>query len=387
MRGKLGVLRFVSKYIAAVFSARIVAPNIDQRVINHENLPKHCLSIVVGGGGVAAQINISPESRCSPYSRSDYFYPQSIELEIISQNLDGKITSPYTGEVFPSRKQTDIEHIVATSEAHDSGLCAASAARKKIFARDLDNLTLASPSVNRYQKRDKDLSEWLPPQNQCWYVNTVVNVKAKYGLSMDSQEADVAITTLKVCNPKPACYKTSQADTLNCYAESGQSAMLSSASALNDGCFSRDSAYVISDMNIREEPSVSSALLGRALVGTYPVEGSAQGDDYCWIDIGRGWIARTSRVSATEPVGQPADQPAARSSQPQSQHDATTSQPASEQATQSPPAQSALQLYDDNGNGRITCAEARNHGIAPVRRGHPAYQYMNDRDHDGTVCE
>ena len=31
----------------------------------------------------------------------------------------------------------------------------------------------------------------------------------------------------------------------------------------------------------------------------------------------------------------------------------------------------ALQLYDDNGNGRITCAEVRSHGIAPVRRGHP----------------
>ncbi len=47
----------------------------------------------------------------------------------------------------------------------------------------------------------------------------------------------------------------------------------------------------------------------------------------------------------------------------------------------------ALGLYDDNGNGRITCAEARNHGIAPVRRGHPAYPYMNDADGDGVVCE
>ena len=36
---------------------------------------------------------------------------------------------------------------------------------------------------------------------------------------------------------------------------------------------------------------------------------------------------------------------------------------------------------------RISCAEARNHGIAPVRRGHPAYQYMNDADNDGVVCE
>ena len=47
----------------------------------------------------------------------------------------------------------------------------------------------------------------------------------------------------------------------------------------------------------------------------------------------------------------------------------------------------ALQQYDDNGNGRITCAEARNHGIAPVHRDHPAYQYMKDSDGDGIVCE
>ena len=43
--------------------------------------------------------------------------------------------------------------------------------------------------------------------------------------------------------------------------------------------------------------------------------------------------------------------------------------------------------WDDNGNGRITCAEARRHGIAPVRRGHPAYAYMRDGDSDGVVCE
>ena len=57
-------------------------------------------------------------------------------------------------------------------------------------------------------------------------------------------------------------------------------------------------------------------------------------------------------------------------------------QPASQPATQN-----ALALYDDNRNGRITCAEARIHGIAPVRRGHPAYPYMDDRDGDGIVCE
>ena len=62
--------------------------------------------------------------------------------------------------------------------------------------------------------------------------------------------------------------------------------------------------------------------------------------------------------------------------------------PAKAVPTATPAAQpSALDLYDDNGNGRISCAEARAHGIAPVRRGHPAYEYMNDPDGDGVVCE
>lgn len=47
----------------------------------------------------------------------------------------------------------------------------------------------------------------------------------------------------------------------------------------------------------------------------------------------------------------------------------------------------ALRLWDDNGNGRITCREARRHGIAPVPRGHPAYPFMHDGDGDGVVCE
>jgi hypothetical protein len=48
---------------------------------------------------------------------------------------------------------------------------------------------------------------------------------------------------------------------------------------------------------------------------------------------------------------------------------------------------SALEMYDDNRNGRITCAEARFHGIAPVTRDNPAYAFMRDSDGDGVVCE
>ena len=51
-----------------------------------------------------------------------------------------------------------------------------------------------------------------------------------------------------------------------------------------------------------------------------------------------------------------------------------------------PPMPLEVARWDDNGNGRITCAEARRHGIAPVRRGHPAYPYMRDANDDGIVC-
>ena len=57
----------------------------------------------------------------------------------------GAIYGPYTGTCFALTRDTDIEHTVATSQAHDSDLCAADPATKRRFARDLRNLTLASP--------------------------------------------------------------------------------------------------------------------------------------------------------------------------------------------------------------------------------------------------
>ena len=141
---------------------------------------------------------IAPEHRCSPYNSDDYSYPQSVEPQIVAQ-MGGRIYGPYTGRCFASTRETDIEHIVARSEAHDSGLCAASVDVRQAFARDLLNLTLASPEVNRHRKEAKDVGEWLPALNQCWYVNQVVKVKLKYGLTMDSAEAQKAREILNSC--------------------------------------------------------------------------------------------------------------------------------------------------------------------------------------------
>jgi hypothetical protein len=217
---------------------------------------------------------VEPENRCTPYDKKkQYPYSQSVEDEIVA-SMGGYIYGPYTSSYFDSDSETDIEHIVSTSEAHDSGLCRASGEIKKQFATDLLNLTLAAPKVNRCSAGGKcgyDAGEWIPEKNKCWFANRVLKVKTKYKLSVDINEA-VALEHV-----------------------------LSNCSSL--------------DMII------------------YP--STHNGDNY---------------------------------------HDGKDEE-------------SALQMYDDNGNGRISCSEAKNHSIAPVRRGHAAYSYMRDADGDGVVCE
>ena len=219
-------------------------------------------------------LEVAPEDRCSPYDkRADYPYPPSVEQAIVREL--GAVYGPYTGTCFASTAETDIEHVVAASEAHDSGLCARDRETRRRFARDLRNLTLAAPSVNRHQKGGKDAAEWLPAQNRCWFAHRVVEVRQAYGLTIDRREAAVLDQVLRGC---------------------GGGAM---------------------------EPMVCMSQ-GAVAAGAGRASGGA-GD--------------------------------------------------------------ALARYDDNRNGRITCKEARRHGIAPVHRSHPAYRYMRDGDRDGVVCE
>ena len=240
-----------------------------------------CLAGLIALGfvqGASAEIwrglTVAPEHRCAPYNKKrDYPYPQSVERDIV--RALGAVYGPYTGTCFESTRETDIEHIVAASEAHDSGLCAADAETRARFSRDLRNLTLASPQLNRHEKSGKDAAEWVPARNRCWFAARVVEVRLAYGLTIDRREAQALERILSGCE--------------------------------------RTSLEPI----VCSVPSSSGAGAASAPAG---------GDD-------------------------------------------------------------ALALYDDNGNGRITCAEARRHGIAPVPRSHPAYRYMRDGDGDGVVCE
>ena len=144
---------------------------------------------------------VRPELRCTVYRRGDYPYPQAIERQI-AQRL-GAIYSPYYGQTFPDLRHTDIEHVVSLSEAHDSGLCAASPAVKRTFAADLANLTLADPHLNRNLKAGHDAARWQPQRSRCWFAQTVVAVKRHYALSVDRSEARALEGILRTCPPHP----------------------------------------------------------------------------------------------------------------------------------------------------------------------------------------
>ncbi|MYA42153.1 MAG: HNH endonuclease [Gemmatimonadetes bacterium] len=159
------------------------------------------------GNNALAGIVIAPELPRSGYDRGDYDYPASIEQRII--DAQGGHFSPYSLRCFTDLRQTDIEHIVAAAEAHDSGAASWTVQRRTAYAQDLANLTTAAPGLNRHEKSDKDPAEWLPANNRCWYVQTWIEVKRKYGLAMDPAEADAIRTVLAGCAStaliKPSC--------------------------------------------------------------------------------------------------------------------------------------------------------------------------------------
>ena len=141
---------------------------------------------------------IAPEERCAPYDRRDYRYNSRVLEAVLVRELGG-VYAPYTGRCFRDRRETDVEHIVALSEAHDSGMCGRSQGEKARFAGDPQNLTLASPEVNREDKRHHDASRWLPGKNRCWFAARVVTVRRKYGLTIDRAEAQALADVLSAC--------------------------------------------------------------------------------------------------------------------------------------------------------------------------------------------
>jgi hypothetical protein len=103
---------------------------------------------------------------------------------------DGVWHGPYTGERFTDPGDLHIDHIVPLAEAHDSGAAAWDRQRKRRFANDPTNL-LAVEAGENMSKGRRDPGEWLPDSGRCAYVDRWMEIKDRYGLSMDGREQQV----------------------------------------------------------------------------------------------------------------------------------------------------------------------------------------------------
>ena len=141
---------------------------------------------------------VAPENRCSSYDPGDYRHRDALAVDIAA-GFDGRVYDPYTGIYYEDLEGVSVDHIVAKTEVHDSGGCEWGRTERRAFAADLENLTLASPRLDRAVKADNDAAEWLPDFNRCWFAGAVVAVRRKYELTVDEAERDALEAVLSEC--------------------------------------------------------------------------------------------------------------------------------------------------------------------------------------------
>ena len=133
--------------------------------------------------------------------------------------ISGILNDPYTGKVInfmrgkDTSEQVQIDHVVALSDAWQSGAQEISAQERLQLANDPENLLAVDGPANQ-QKSDSDAATWLPANAsfRCSYVARQIRVKAKYHLWVKPAEKEAMINVLTPCTgaaeappaPKPA---------------------------------------------------------------------------------------------------------------------------------------------------------------------------------------
>jgi Protein of unknown function (DUF1524) len=117
--------------------------------------------------------------------------------------IAGQLLDPFSGKVitFSTTKVViDIDHVVALSNAWQTGAAYFDKNKRSQIANDPLNLLAVDSKLNR-QKGDGDAATWLPPSKafRCEYVARQVAVKAKYGLWVTKPEKVAIDKILSSC--------------------------------------------------------------------------------------------------------------------------------------------------------------------------------------------
>ncbi len=116
----------------------------------------------------------------------------------------GTMADPYTGRPIQFEKEhaiaLQIDHVVALSDAWQTGAQQLSATERLQFANDPVNLLAVDGPTNE-SKGDSDAASWLPPNKsfRCTYVALQIAVKARYELWVTRAEHDALARVLAAC--------------------------------------------------------------------------------------------------------------------------------------------------------------------------------------------
>ena len=243
--------------------------------------------------------------------------------------LAGTLTDPYTGATIGfTRGETtfsavQIDHVVALSDAWQTGARQLSAAQRANLANDPINLQATDGPTNQ-QKSDADAASWLPPNKsyRCTYVARQIAVKHTYRLWVTPAEKTAMTQILADCPTGAAEHP----------------ATITPATA--------------------PAPTPISSSSPAASTSTQ--------------------MAPPPAPKATHPAPPPQPQPAV---DPPSPPDTTTPEPAATTTDNGDDGSGSGGAFYKN------CDAARAAGVAPLHRGDPGYRPKLDRDGDGIACE
>jgi hypothetical protein len=117
--------------------------------------------------------------------------------------IAGQLIDPFSGKLITfsaSGNSIDIDHVVALSNAWQTGAAYFDKSKRTLLANDPLNLLAVDAKLNR-KKGDGDAATWLPPNKafRCEYVARQVAVKAKYGLWVTKAEKAMMEKILSTC--------------------------------------------------------------------------------------------------------------------------------------------------------------------------------------------
>lgn len=118
----------------------------------------------------------------------------------------GTLIDPYSGVTINFIKgnktstEVQIDHVVALSNAWQTGAFKLTLEKRTEFANDPANLLAVQGRLNS-QKKDGDAATWLPPLKsyRCTYVAKQISIKAKYGLWVTAPEKAAMKAILARC--------------------------------------------------------------------------------------------------------------------------------------------------------------------------------------------